>query len=90
MVAKGNRSAQDLVSALSANPHAGFFASSFWGPSSGENILLFERTGIEEKAEVLFWADPGDKKPLCQRIVFNIEFKTEPTDFAVLAKRQAA
>lgn len=85
MVAKANRSAVDLTSVLSANPYAAFFASTFFGPFSGENILMFERTCLERKTRVLFWNEPGRGR--VQYLVFKMEFETEPADFVVLARR---
>jgi hypothetical protein len=91
-VIRGNQSALDLTSSLSINPYAAFFASSFWGAYSKQNILFFERTALEETAEVLFWADTNEEvEPnpayTILSISFNMKFETKPTDFVILAKK---
>jgi len=82
----------DLIVSIGVHCVGGFVGTqtgAFFGPFSGENILMFERTGLERETRVLFWNEPGQgEEPRVQYLVFKMEFGTEPADFVVLARQE--
>lgn len=88
-VAAGNQSAVDLTQALSPNPYAAFLAASFWEPFISEDILFFEKTSLEQAAEVLLWNElPIKDEESLYHPLFKINFQTQPANFTVLARKR--
>lgn len=79
----GNMSAARLVSRLSANPRAAFFASSY-----RTDWLAFERSRLEDRVKIDLWHERQDpQRSLRWADKFRQEFKADPATLVVMGRR---